>query len=579
MFGLFRRRKKEDREFYRLLKDIFGLKPNNVELYKLALIHRSASQFLKKGVPINNERLEFLGDAVIESVVSDFLFIEFPHESEGFLTQMRSRLVNRATLNELCKDIGLAKHIRSNAGGGGEQKNLNGDAFEAIIGAMYLDKGYEFTNRTLIRLISKNITRDEMTTTETDFKSRLIEWCQRGRHHIRFSTSFGQGASRNAPQFKSVAMIDGMEIGYGLGASKKEAEQRAAYSVLQALDDETGDAILEMVDKHLGDTGPEETAAAEQPKSGKPRRKRGGVKHRKHKAEQSTAGNNGGAEQGIIGGESGAEPTVVVEAVTVEIVEIDTVPAGDAMPTTETAPEGSPEKPVATAPKRGRGRPKRVVTQAEGGDGNKPQPETGDTAKVNPKGKPAGKKSMGNTDAKPSSPKSKSDKSAEGKTVATAKKQAAGKSAEKAGAGKAGDEKERANKVATAKKPAAGNKQGAKKTTAESKSKGEKKPAAAKKTTAGSDAAKRTTSGSDVSKKAITGNDVAKRTPVGDAAATAGPKRRGRPRKVKPEENQTAQQSAVMAPETGQVPVNNAPTPVVTPDSALNPDASTPKAE
>ncbi len=274
MLSIFKRRKKEDREYYRILKEIFGLRPNNVELYKLALIHRSASRFLRRGVPINNERLEFLGDAIIESVVSDYLFVAFPHEDEGFLTKMRSRMVNRATLNELCKDIGLAKYIHNKANGGGEQRNMNGDAFEAIMGAIYLDKGYECANRTLIKVIEKHITLDEIRTTETDFKSRLIEWCQKGRHHLRFSTSYGPESSQNAPQFKSVAIIDGFEVGYGLGSSKKEAEQRAAYTVSQVLKDDMGDMILEMVDKSLGDASP----VADKPKR---RRKRGGVKHRK----------------------------------------------------------------------------------------------------------------------------------------------------------------------------------------------------------------------------------------------------------------------------------------------------------
>ncbi len=244
MFGIFRGRKKEDREYYCLLKKIFGLRPNNIELYKLALLHRSASQYLHDGTPINNERLEFLGDAVIESVVSDYLFVAFPHENEGFLTQMRSRLVNRAALNELCREIGLSDHICSNASGG-VMKNINGDAFEAMVGAMYLDKGYDYTNRTLIRLISNNITLDEVRAAETDFKSRLIEWCQKRKHHIRFTSRFENSAGKNGQVFRSAALIDGAEVGYGLGASKKEAEQHAAYSVLQALDDNMGDMILE----------------------------------------------------------------------------------------------------------------------------------------------------------------------------------------------------------------------------------------------------------------------------------------------------------------------------------------------
>ena len=117
--------------------------PNNIELYKLALIHRSASLFLEDGTPINNERLEFLGDAVIEAIVSDYLFIEFPEHDEGFLTQLRSRIVSRSTLNALGIRLGLDKHIIVQGGGNFAQKHLYGDALEAMMGAIYLDKGYD----------------------------------------------------------------------------------------------------------------------------------------------------------------------------------------------------------------------------------------------------------------------------------------------------------------------------------------------------------------------------------------------------------------------------------------------------
>lgn len=287
MFGLFKKRRpKADVEFYDMLDKIFGFTPNNIEIYKLALVHRSMSQHIRpKGlngrkVPIDNERLEFLGDAIIESVVSDYLFVQFPYESEGFLTKMRSRMVNRATLNELCIATGMSEHIRSSAHGGGVLRNINGDAFEAMIGAMYLDKGYDFTNKMLIKLLLKHISPEEVATTETDFKSSLIEWCQRGRHRLRFSTAFGEGSKRNAPTFRSVVYIDDMEVGFGMGGSKKEAEQHAAYTVSQALSDEMGDRLLTMIDNGMD----RETAAVvAESMVDKPRKKRhrGGKKHKK----------------------------------------------------------------------------------------------------------------------------------------------------------------------------------------------------------------------------------------------------------------------------------------------------------
>lgn len=249
MLNLFRKRSGEDRHFYTLIRDIFGITPNNIDLYKLALVHRSASVELPGGGTVNNERLEFLGDAVLESIVSDFLFVEFPAEDEGFLTRMRSRIVSRSTLNELCVSIGLAPHIISQAGGNFVQKHIHGDALEAMIGAIYLDKGYNLINRLVINDILRNhLDLEEITLTETDYKSRLIEWSQKNRHQIHFETSMSGKSTNQNPNFKAIAIIDGIEVGYGFGDSKKEAEQSAAFSVSQVMSDKMGDSLLDMID-------------------------------------------------------------------------------------------------------------------------------------------------------------------------------------------------------------------------------------------------------------------------------------------------------------------------------------------
>ena len=143
----------EDKRFYCAIDDMFGFIPNNIELYKLALIHKSASIVLDDGQHINNERLEFLGDAVIESVTSDYLFIEFPEKSEGALTQLRSKMVSRQSLNAVAKLIGLDDHVITNSSNGASQKHIYGDAFEAMMGAIYLDQGYNFVKRLLINTI------------------------------------------------------------------------------------------------------------------------------------------------------------------------------------------------------------------------------------------------------------------------------------------------------------------------------------------------------------------------------------------------------------------------------------------
>ena len=245
----FRRNYGPDKMFYRAVDDMFGFIPNNIELYKLALIHKSASIVLEDGQHINNERLEFLGDAVIESVTSDYLFIEFPDKSEGFLTQLRSKMVSRQSLNGVAKLIGLDEHVITTSSNSASQKHIYGDAFEAMMGAIYLDQGYNFVNRLLInKIFAKYLKLDTLLEAEVDFKSRLIEWCQKNHHTIEFVTENDKTYSTAHPFFYSKVLIDGMEVGYGAGESKKEAEQRACYSVSQGFNDNDCDKLMDKLD-------------------------------------------------------------------------------------------------------------------------------------------------------------------------------------------------------------------------------------------------------------------------------------------------------------------------------------------
>ena len=231
-----------DKEYYRQIDDMFGFIPNNIELYKLALIHKSASFVLPDGSQMNNERLEYLGDAIIEAVTSDYLYIEFPDKTEGFLTQLRSKIVSRHSLNMLAERIGLDRFLVAHAGATLAQKHIYGDAFEAMIGAIYLDQGYEFTNRLLINYIYANfLDMDSLSEEETDFKSRLIEWCQKNHHTIRFVTKH-----TSPTHFLSTIFIDDMEVSHGRGTSKKESEQHAAQTMAQTV---TDSACLRMLDK------------------------------------------------------------------------------------------------------------------------------------------------------------------------------------------------------------------------------------------------------------------------------------------------------------------------------------------
>lgn len=245
----FRRNFGIDKEYYRFVDDMFGFIPNNIELYKLALIHKSASQSIG-GHHINNERLEFLGDAVIESVTSDYLYIEFPDKNEGFMTQLRAKIVSRQSLNDIARKIGLDKYVVYNSGGNFTQKHIHGDAFEAMMGAIYLDQGYEFVNRLLINnIFYKHLSIDSLTESETDFKSRLIEWCQKNRHNVVFRTRSDAHAPHTAPTFYSTVLIDGIEVGHGVGDSKKVAEQNAAASLSHEMSDEECAELLDKFDK------------------------------------------------------------------------------------------------------------------------------------------------------------------------------------------------------------------------------------------------------------------------------------------------------------------------------------------
>ena len=239
-----------DKTYYRMIDDMFGFIPHNIELYKLALIHKSAS-ITVEGHTINNERLEFLGDAVIESVTSDYLFIEYPEYDEGRLTQLRSKIVSRQSLNGIAKKIGLDECIICNRSVNFSQKHFFGDAFEAMMGAIYLDQGYDFTNRLLINYIYQQfLSLEEVDEVETDFKSRLIEWGQKNHHAVVFRTrSATNGSSAGAHSFRSVVLIDGLESGHGIGESKKEAEQSAAKSVALEFSDEQCARLLDQLDR------------------------------------------------------------------------------------------------------------------------------------------------------------------------------------------------------------------------------------------------------------------------------------------------------------------------------------------
>lgn len=227
-----------DREMYRTLKNIFGFYPGNIFLYKLAFRHRSAATEMIGGSRISNERLEFLGDAVLDAVVADYMFKKFPLRDEGFLTEMRSKVVSRDQLNKLCLKLGLNSFITAGSEQHSNWRSINGDAFEAFIGALYLDKGYNFTRQLIVqRIINVYFDMETLASTDFNFKSRLIEWGQREKRTVSFQLTGETGGNHNKLYLVD-ALIDGEAYGRGQDYSIKRAEQMAAEKAIARLRDE-----------------------------------------------------------------------------------------------------------------------------------------------------------------------------------------------------------------------------------------------------------------------------------------------------------------------------------------------------
>jgi len=226
----------EDKELYSSIKNIFGFYPGNIFLYKLAFRHKSLSKELNNGARVSNERLEYLGDAIVSAIVADYLFKMFPIKDEGFLTEMRSRIVSRASLNKVSQKLGLDQLIQTSTEGNNVYKSMNGDAFEAVMGAIYLDKGYQFTRRVIIeKVIQQHFDLDELENNDTNYKSRLIEWAQREKRNVEFLllSEVGHGYTK---QYVVEVLIDKSPHGKGRDYSIKGAEQNAAMKTLIELD-------------------------------------------------------------------------------------------------------------------------------------------------------------------------------------------------------------------------------------------------------------------------------------------------------------------------------------------------------
>jgi ribonuclease-3 len=216
-------------EFASRLRKIIGFRTANLRIYEVAFIHRSASFSLPDGQRINNERLEFLGDAVLDTILSDYLFEKFPDANEGFMTKIRSRIVNREILNQLAVAMGIDKILVSNVGSSHSTINIYGDALEALIGALFVDKGFKKTKNLFIkRVFNKYLDLDAIIETDSDYKSLVFEWIQKHKSNLTFEYKEEYDFRLKKSVFSATLIINKEELGTGQGASKKEAEQEAA---------------------------------------------------------------------------------------------------------------------------------------------------------------------------------------------------------------------------------------------------------------------------------------------------------------------------------------------------------------
>jgi ribonuclease-3 len=225
----------KDKVLYSAVKNLLGFYPCNIHLYKVALSHKSAPQVWLKGQQVNNERLEYLGDAVLSSIVADYLYKKFPYQHEGFLTEMRSRIVSRSRFNKLALKMGLNNLIFQGNGTFTSSKSIFGDTFEALIGAIYLDQGYSFTRKIVIRrIIDVHLDVDEIERTDTNFKSRILEYSQREKLPLEFKViqEIGEGHRK---QYLVELLLDHKPVSRGQDFSIKAAEQIAAEKACEEL--------------------------------------------------------------------------------------------------------------------------------------------------------------------------------------------------------------------------------------------------------------------------------------------------------------------------------------------------------
>ena len=227
---------RKEKELFSSLYEILGFYPRQIDYYKQALLHKSVRRRNDKGKPLNNERLEFLGDAILDAAVGDIVYRHFQGKREGFLTTTRSKLVSRDTLGKVANEMGLGNLLLSASHSTSHNSYVEGNAFEALVGAIYLDRGYdaclEFFEQ---RILKRYIDMDKVAFKEVNFKSKLLEWSQKNRVRLEFRMLKQKNDESGSPIFSFMVLLEGEEGEKGSGYSKKEAQQKASKDTLQRL--------------------------------------------------------------------------------------------------------------------------------------------------------------------------------------------------------------------------------------------------------------------------------------------------------------------------------------------------------
>lgn len=238
--NIFNSHSKEDGDFFLGISNILGFKPKKLSVYKKAFLHRSANIRDKNGLPMNYERLEFLGDSMLGTIISRYLYNEVPNGDEGYLTKMRSKIVSRKHLNELGKDLNLISYVESRIPKSHFGDNIHGNVFEALVGAIYLDRGYKYCERFINdRVIDPYVDIEQLEGKVISYKSLVIEWCQKQKKEFNYKVYEDTGKDP-VKHFAVKLSIDEKVMAKARATSKKKAEEKASKRAFFALQDKMG---------------------------------------------------------------------------------------------------------------------------------------------------------------------------------------------------------------------------------------------------------------------------------------------------------------------------------------------------